>query len=44
MDTRPFPWALPAAEALLIVIAILASAGLARRALRVDPAESLRNE
>lgn len=41
---RPLPWILPAAEAFLLVVAILASARPALEALRIDPAENLRTD
>ena len=41
---RPLPWALPAAEAFIVLIGLLVVAGPARRALRVDPVEALRDE
>ena len=39
---RPLPWVLPAAEALILVIGLLVVAAPARRALRIDPVEALR--
>jgi hypothetical protein len=39
---RPLPWILPVAEAGLVLVGLLALLGPARRALRVDPVEALR--
>jgi putative ABC transport system permease protein len=39
---RPLPWILPAAEAFILLVGVLAVCGPARRALRVDPVEALR--
>jgi ABC-type antimicrobial peptide transport system permease subunit len=36
------PWILPAAEAFMLVLGVIALAGPAWRALQVDPAEALR--
>lgn len=41
---RPLPWVLPAAEAFIVFTGLLVVAGPARRALRVDPVEALRDE
>ena len=41
---RPLPWILPAAEAFIVLTGLLVVAGPARRALRVDPVEALRDE
>jgi len=40
---RPLPWILPAAEVCIMVIGLLVLAGPARRAMRVQPTEALRN-
>jgi len=37
------PWILPAAEASMVVIGVVALLGPIRRALRVDPVEAMRN-
>lgn len=39
---RPLPWILPAAEAFVLTVGVIAVFGPARRALRVDPVEELR--
>jgi putative ABC transport system permease protein len=41
-DGRPLPWILPAAEAMIFLIAGLALYGPVRRALRIDPMEAVR--
>jgi hypothetical protein len=41
---RPLPWILPAGEAFIVLTGLLVIAGPARRALRVDPVEALRDE
>jgi ABC-type lipoprotein release transport system permease subunit len=39
---RPLPWVLPAAEAFILLIGVIAVFGPARRTLGVDPVEALR--
>lgn len=39
---RPLPWVLPAAEAFVLLMGVIAIFGPVRRALRVDPTEALR--
>jgi putative ABC transport system permease protein len=39
---RPLPWILPAAEAFILVIAVIVLRGPVRRALRVGPIEAMR--
>jgi hypothetical protein len=39
---RPLPWILPAAEAFILLVGVIAVFGPARRALGVDPVEALR--
>jgi ABC-type antimicrobial peptide transport system permease subunit len=41
---RPLPWILPAAEVFIVLLGLLVVAGPARRALRVDAVETLRDE
>jgi predicted permease len=41
---RPLPWILPAGEAFILLTGFLVIAGPARRALRIDPVETLRDE
>jgi ABC-type lipoprotein release transport system permease subunit len=41
-EGRPLPWILPAAEVFVFLIGALAVFGPARRALSVDPVETLR--
>jgi putative ABC transport system permease protein len=40
---RPLPWILSAAELFIVAVALLALSGPARRALRIDPVEALRD-
>jgi ABC-type antimicrobial peptide transport system permease subunit len=39
---QPLPWILPAAEAFILLVGVLAVLGPTRRALGVDPVEILR--
>ena len=39
---RPLPWILPAAEAFIILVGVMAVFGPTRHALRVDSVEALR--
>jgi putative ABC transport system permease protein len=39
---RPLPWILPAAEAFILLVGVIAVFGPTRRALRVDSVEALR--
>jgi hypothetical protein len=39
---RPLPWILPAAEAFVLLVGVIAVSGPTRRALGVDPVEALR--
>ncbi|HEY7499320.1 MAG TPA: hypothetical protein VH740_12440 [Vicinamibacterales bacterium] len=40
----PIPGILPDAAAFMLLVGVLASLGLARRGLRIDPTEPLRSE
>jgi len=39
---RPLPWILPAAEAFVLLVGVIAVFGPARRALGIDPVEAMR--
>lgn len=41
---RPLPWMLPVGEVFILLTGLLVVAGPARRALRIDPVETLRDE